>query len=599
MLDEVNRSGSVQTLWEHPEDRQAFIEKIKASPGRYCEQEARFRRKDGSLLEAYLSMMLTTDLILNEPYLVGFIYDITERKRAEAALRLSLDQLRANLENTPNVAVQWFDEVGRVLYWNPASEAMYGWSAAETLGKTLEAFAYSREEGREFQEVLQRVRTTGSPVGPSELHIHRKDGSECWVMSTTFTMPLGEGRIGCVSMDVDITERKQAEEGKERLNAQLLQAQKMEVVGRLAGGVAHDFNNMLGVILGRADLALSLVDPGNAVHNSLKEILKAARHSADLTRQLLAFARQQAVAPRILDLNDTVEGMLKVLRRLIGEHIELAWMPSAALWPLRMDPSQIDQILANLCVNARDAIQGVGRIRLETRNVSVDEEYCAAHFGAVPGEYVQLTVNDNGRGMAAEVLEHLFEPFFTTKGLGRGTGLGLATVYGIVQQNEGFIHVYSELGHGSTFRIYLPRSAQEAPEDPQEPKARMPRGHGELLLMVEDDEALRTFSRDALLSLGYRVLDAGFPLEALQLEEAHRGQIRLLVTDVIMPGMNGRELAERLRARQPELLCLFISGYTADIITEQGVLAEGLAFLQKPYSLRELAAKVHEMLDAG
>lgn len=362
--------------------------------------------------------------------------------------------------------------------------------------------------------------------------------------------------------------------------------------------MAHDFNNMLGVILGRSDLALGMVEPGDPIHASLKEILKAARHSAELTRQLLAFARKQAVAPRILDLNDTVEGMLKMLRRLIGEDIELVWMPCPELSPIRMDPSQIDQILANLCVNARDAIQGAGRISIETRNVHLGEDYCASHFGAAPGDYILLMVSDNGCGMGPEILKHIFEPFFTTKGLGRGTGLGLATVYGIVKQNEGVIYAYSEPGHGSSFKIYLPRSPEEAGENRPDPAARIPEGRGETLLVVEDDEGLRRLTGEALTRLGYRVLEADSPRAALELMEHRMDEVRLLITDVIMPGMNGRQLAEQLRARKPELGCLFISGYAADIIAGQGVLEEGVLFLQKPYSIRDLASRTREALGA-
>jgi len=584
--------------WTHDAQVQALLRESiqEAARGRLVRFETTNRSSDGALHFVDFSLKPVRDGAGRVALIIPEGRDITERKRMDEVLRLTLAQLQANLENAPHVAIQWYDAAGRVLYWNPASEAMYGWKADEVHGRTLAEFAQSPEEGAAFHRILQDVCSSGLPFGPRELSIHRRDGTACWVMSTVFTMPMGEGELGCVSMDVDISERKHAEEARELLHAQLLQAQKLEVVGRLAGGVAHDFNNMLGVILGRSDLVLSLIEPGDPIQASLKEILKAARHSADLTRQLLAFARKQTVAPKVLDLNDTVEGMLKMLRRLIGEDIELTWMPSSELWPVRMDPSQLDQILANLCVNARDAIQGTGRISIETRNVRLDDDYCASHFGAAAGDYILLMVSDNGCGMATEVLKHIFEPFFTTKELGRGTGLGLATVYGIVQQNEGYINAYSEPGHGTSFKIYLPRCAEEVRDDRLESSARAPRGQGELLLVVEDDEGLRKLTCEALMRQGYRVLEADSPKAALAVEEAELAQVRLLITDVIMPGMNGRELSERLRGRWPELACLFISGYTADIIAGQGVLEEGVQFLQKPYSILELAARVRESL---
>ncbi|MDP2875686.1 MAG: PAS domain S-box protein, partial [Holophaga sp.] len=468
MLEQTNPEGAANDLWVPPEARATFVEQVLAAQGRYLQKEVRFRRKDGTFFDGILFMRVTQHQDLEEPYLEGFLQDLSERK--------------------------------------------------------------------------------------------------------------------------------QAEEVRENLNAQLVQAQKMEVVGRLAGGVAHDFNNMLGVIMGRADLGLLQVPPESPIGVSLKEILKAAQHSADLTRQLLAFARKQTVTPRVLNLNDTVDGLLKMLRRLIGEAIDLVWMPSAGLWPLKMDPTQINQILANLCVNARDAIQGTGKVIIETKNVLLDARDCAAHLGWEPGQFILLTIRDSGSGIAPEAIDHIFEPFFTTKGAGQGTGLGLATVYGIVQQNNGFIEVVSALDQGTCFNIYLPRTtlAKEEPSD-ETPKP-APRGHGETLLVVEDEESLRTLSGEALERLGYRVLAAAAPGEALALMQAHQQEISLVITDVIMPGMNGRELVEKLIAMKPGLKCLFMSGYPANIIAHQGALIEGLAFLPKPFSFQELAAKVHEVL---
>jgi CheY-like chemotaxis protein len=324
---------------------------------------------------------------------------------------------------------------------------------------------------------------------------------------------------------------------------------------------------------------------------------KAAQRSADLTRQLLAFARRQTVAPRVLALNETVADMLKMLRRLIGEDIDLAWMPGEGLWPVKIDPAQIDQILVNLCVNARDAISGVGKVTIETENVTFDEAYCANHAGFILGAYLLLGVSDDGCGMDKETLGRIFEPFFTTKGFGEGTGLGLATVYGIVKQNAGFINVYSEPGKGTSFRIYLPRFEGETAEPQTTRTKETAKGHGETVLLVEDEPAILKMGRAMLERLGYTVLTAGTPNEALRLAEAHPGEIHLLITDVVMPEMNGRDLAVRIRANRPGLRRLFMSGYTANVIAHQGVLDKGVQFIQKPFSIEKLAAKVREAME--
>ncbi len=585
--------------WQHSSDERARLQTAigQAAAGATVRYESTHAAADGSIRFVDFSLKPVFDEAGQVTLVIPEGRDITERKRAEEALQLTVAQLRASLENTPNVAIQWYDDEGRVTFWNPASEAMYGWSSEEATGKTLDQLIHTPEDAAEFLRILDGIRSTGEPFGPYEAPIQRRDGSSGWVMATTYAMPMGEGRVGFVCMDVDITERKRAEEAKGQLHAQLIQAQKMEVVGRLAGGVAHDFNNMLGVILGRADLAMTMLEPDSRAHASLAEIVKAAQHSADLTRQLLAFARKQTVAPRVLDLNQTVEGMLQMLRRLIGEDINLTWMPSPSLWELRLDPSQIDQVLANLCVNSRDAIQGVGRISIETCNVSLDARFCEEHLGAVPGDYVLLTVSDTGCGMTPEVLEHIFEPFFTTKGIGQGTGLGLATVYGIVRQNEGFLTVHSEPGRGSSFRIYLPRTlVQEALSTTESVATRIPRGQGEALLVVEDDASLLGLAVDALESLGYRVVPLGTPGEAISLPDDELQRASLLITDVVMPEMNGLELADRLCQRKPGLKCLFVSGYSADIIANQGFLPEGMAFLQKPFTIHNLAIKVQAIL---
>jgi len=338
------------------------------------------------------------------------------------------------------------------------------------------------------------------------------------------------------------------------------------------------------------------IAPDRLQHH-LEEILKAGLRSADLTRQLLAFARKQTAAPKILDLNVTISGMLEMLRRLVGEDIDLLWAPELDLWKVKIDPSQVDQILANLAVNARDAISGVGAVTMRTENVAIDDSNSAETPEFIPGQYVLLTVSDTGTGMSKEVRENIFEPFFTTKEVGKGTGLGLSTVYGIVKQNDGFIYVASEPGKGTTFKIYLPRFEAETAQAPSgEITVKRPTGT-ETILLVEDDEAILDLGRMILENVGYKVLAAHTPVYALHLVEEHPGDIHLLITDVVMPEMNGRELAEQLSAIRPNLKCLYMSGYTADAIAHRGILDEGVNFIQKPFRSDDLAAKVRHMLD--
>ncbi|MFO7985523.1 MAG: ATP-binding protein, partial [Desulfatiglandaceae bacterium] len=326
-------------------------------------------------------------------------------------------------------------------------------------------------------------------------------------------------------------------------------------------------------------------------------IQKAATHATDITRQLLAFARKQTISPQVLDLNDTVEGMLKMLRRLIGEDVDLAWQPDTRLWTVNMDPSQIDQILVNLCVNARDAIEGVGSITIETQNVVLDQSYCTEHPGAVPGEYVMLTVGDDGSGMGQEILANIFEPFFTTKEVGKGTGLGLATVYGIVKQNQGTIDVYSELTRGTTFKIYLPRYTGEEAVELEAAQADIPQGRGETLLLVEDEASVLDVGKEILERLGYTVWIASGPAEAMEIIRQHSEELHLLVTDVVMPEMDGKELARQISKRRPHIRTLFMSGYPADAVAHHGILEKNVNFIQKPFSVSGLAYKIREVLD--
>ena len=394
----------------------------------------------------------------------------------------------------------------------------------------------------------------------------------------------------------DISKRKKAEKDRDKLQRQLLQAQKMESVGRLAGGVAHDFNNMLGVIIGYTELGLEKLNPEAPLYNDLEEVLNAAMKSAEITSQLLAFARKQTISPKIIDLNSTVESMIKMLKRLIGEDIDLAWFPCKELLRVNIDPMQIDQIMANLCVNARDAIRTVGKITIETDHVHFDEDYCAEHSGFLPGNYAALAVSDDGIGMEPAAVEKIFDPFYTTKEIGQGTGLGLSTVYGIVKQNEGFINVYTEKGRGTTFRIYLPRYTGDITDVKKTVAVDAPDSKGETVLIVEDDPAILKIGIRILEQLRYRVISASTPDDALGLVKEYGENIDLLVTDVIMPEMNGRDLANRVKLFYPDLKVLFMSGYTANVIAHRGVLDSGVCFIQKPFSKKEFAVKLREAL---
>ena len=530
--------------------------------------------------------------------------DITEHRQAEAALRESEAKLAEALQMAH--AGHWEYDVDRDLFtFNDNFYRLFRTTAAAVGGYRMSLADYVQKfchpddaalVGQEARAVIE-----SADPGYSRQVEHRilyADGEAGYVLVRFSIVKDAQGRtVKTYGVNQDITVRKRAEVEHEKLQGQLQQAQKMDAVGRLAGGVAHDFNNMLGVIIGHADLAIAQLPPEQPVQDSLKEIREAAVRSADLTRHLLAFARKQIIEPKVLDLNETVEGMLKMLRRLIGEDIHLSWQPGTNLWPVNMDPSQVDQILANLCVNARDAIAGVGKVFIETGNTIFDEAFCAVHPDFVPGDYVRLFVSDSGCGMDKETQSHLFEPFFTTKDPGKGTGLGLATVYGIVKQNKGLINVYSEPGHGTTFKIYLPRHAGgDAGIRKQVPAQPDAHGH-ETILLVEDESAILTLVVTMLKKLGYTVLAADAPEKAIQLARDHVGPVHLLITDVIMPGMDGQALAKELRALYPRIRRLFMSGYTADVIAHHGVLDKGVHFIQKPFDIKALAAKIREVLD--
>jgi PAS domain S-box-containing protein len=411
--------------------------------------------------------------------------------------------------------------------------------------------------------------------------------------------PLRDSRrnvVGSVHVIRDITERKRVEEERERLKAQLYQAQKMESVGRLAGGVAHDFNNMLNVILGYADLALAGLDAGDELSAPIRQIQKAGLRSAELTRQLLAFSRKQTALPVAVDMNEVIADQMTMLERMIGEDVRIDFVPAADLWRTWIDPSQLGQVLTNLSVNARDAMIGVGTITIETSNVPVDEADTRFTTDTSSTDRVLLSFSDTGSGMDKETMERIFEPFFTTKDEGKGTGLGLATVYGIVTQNEGVIHVSSEPGMGTHFRIYFPRHRGQAAQPAKSPEEVCLSG-SETILVVEDEEQILTLATAMIERHGYKVLSAATPEEACRICGDYTGDIHLLLTDVVMPGMNGKELQVRIEAMKPGIRTLFMSGYTADVIAYRGVIERGVNFISKPFTLGEFAGKVRAVLD--
>lgn len=567
-------------IWHNPADRQRMVEALQTHGA--CENlEAVFRRKDGSLGTGLLSAR--TLLLENVPHLISITRDISQRKQAEA----DLERLKVAIEHAGEVIVIT-DAQGDIQYANPAFTRVTGYTLAEAFGQNPRILK-SGEHDEAFYRELWATIASGKTWSGRVVN-KKKDGSLYTEEATISPVFDEQGSIvNYVAIKRDITAQL-------KLESQYMQAQKMESVGRLTGGVAHDFNNILAVIIGYAEMALDKTDPRDRVHTDLERIHEAALRSSDIIRQLLAFSRKQTIAPKIVDLNQMVAGMLKMLRRLIGEDIELIWSPAPDLPPVKMDPAQIDQILANLCVNARDAIDGVGAITIRTAHTRLDAAACADRPGIVPGDYVVLSVCDTGCGMEKEVLGSIFEPFFTTKGI-LGTGLGLATVYGIVKQNEGYIEADSEPGKGSTFSIYLPVPTlgatwqREADQEPPQP------GHGETVLLVEDDPGILHLGRIMLEKLGYRTLTASSPEEAIALGELHGERIDLLATDVIMPGMNGKELAERLTRLQPEMAVLYMSGYTADVIAQHGVLDEGVTFLQKPFSIKTLSDKIRDALE--
>jgi two-component system cell cycle sensor histidine kinase/response regulator CckA len=512
--------------------------------------------------------------------------DITERRSAEE----SLTQFKTIFDTASfGAAIGCID--GTITYCNACFAEMHGHEVSELLGMPMGRLLIAAE-AEDWDPLLREVLDQGG-IAAREMSHQRGDGSQFPVLGVFTLVRDSHGQpSGIATTAIDLTERK-------ALQSQLQQAQRMESIGRLAGGVAHDFNNMLGVILGQLEIAEKRLEGGKPLDHCFSEIRTAAEHSVSLTRQLLAFARIQTVAPEIIDIDEVMGSMHRLLQRLIGENIELEWRPGKGIWPVHMDPVQFDQILVNLCLNARDAITDLGRIRIETENIVLSESHCAGHADCKAGDHVKISVYDNGCGMDPETLQHVFEPFFSTKGNGLNSGLGLATVYGAVRQNGGLIEITSRTGEGTHCAIYLPRAVSPArfatPRGRSGDDKQLPRG-SETVLVVEDSEAYLQTIAEKLRSLGYRVLTANSAEQASDRALTHEGRIDLLLTDVVMPDSNGKELATRMRDAFPDMACLYMSGYPNDIIAHHGVVESGLQLLQKPTSTQALATGVRKAL---
>jgi two-component system cell cycle sensor histidine kinase/response regulator CckA len=541
------------------------------------------RRKDGELVpvEIGLSSFVSED----RRYVVAVMADITERKQMEADLRSTTSNLEALIEASP-LATIVLDLEGNVRLWNPAAAFTFGWAAEEVLGKNLPHVPAT--EMPEVREILRSV-ARGEVISGMHLRRKRKDGHTIQIELFAAPQRDQEGRtVGVIEQMADVTARQHMEET-------LLQAQKMESIGRLAGGIAHDFNNMLTAVSGFAQLLLLDLPKGNSQYESAEAIRRAAEQAAALTQQLLAFSRRQMLQPTVLDPDEVVSAMEPMLRRLIGENIDLRYTLEAAPGRLRADPVQIEQIILNLVLNSRDAMPNGGQLRIETGQTAFDGPYVSEHFAVTPGRYVMIAVSDTGVGMDRETRAHIFEPFFTTKERGKGTGLGLATTYGIVRQSGGHIWLYSEPGEGTTFKAYFPLVEEEVTA----PTAALPPASGgtETILLVEDEPSVRELARLILERRGYKMLVATDPLEALAIVEDHEAPIDLLVSDVVMPLLSGPELALRIRELRPEMRTLFLSGYTEELVGAEGGLRDEDGFLSKPFTPDALARKVRELVD--
>lgn len=517
-----------------------------------------------------------------KPAVIGTLLDITERKRAEEELR----KLWRAVEQSP-VSVVITDTDGNIEYVNPKFTAVSGYNEQELLGKNPRILQAGTMKPDEYKQMWETI--TAGKEWHGEYHNKKKNGELFWESASISAIKNTEGQIThYVGVKEDITERKKSIE-------QLRQAQKMEAIGQLAGGIAHDFNNLLTIINGYSTLLLRSLDNDSPQHKEAEQILRAGERAADLTRQLLSFSRKQILAPKVLNINTQVKTIEKMLCRLIGEHITLVTNLDQDVGLIKIDPGQVEQIIMNLVVNARDASEDGGRIVIETANAELDDEFAATHPGSVPGSYIMLSVCDNGMGMTEDVKRRLFEPFFTTKELGRGTGLGLATVYGIVKQSGGYIDVTSELEQGATFKIFLPRIHQQMDTATKPSTEEAPQG-SQTILVVEDEPGVLNLVVHTLNKQGYNVLETTDPLEAVEIFDQHQSEIDLVLTDVVMPFMSGPKLAETLTQKKPGIKIIFMSGHTDDKVNFEKILEKGVPFLAKPFVNGSLVKKVGHAL---
>jgi len=524
--------------------------------------------------------------------------DLTERHRAEETLRLSEEKLRAAFEHAATgMALVAAD--GRCLQVNPALCRLVGYREDELLGMSLQGIMHP-DEVHSDRDLMRQLLAIDPPASVREVRCLHRSGAALWVTwSASQVRDAAGDPLYLVCQLQDVTGRKLAEEKQAKAEEALHRSQKLEAIGRLAGGVAHDFNNVLGVITGHGELARKEIPEGHPSRRRLEHMLQAAERAAGLTRQLLAFSRKQVQQPRLLDLNTVAADLQNMFERILGEDIESEVRPGAGLGLVNADPTQIEQVLLNLIVNARDAMPKGGRLTIETANAELDDAYATAHPPALAGRFVMLAISDSGTGMDAETQQRAFEPFFTTKPRGEGTGLGLATVYGIVKQSGGYIWLYSEPGRGTTFKVYLPRVDEVAhATDAVQPAPAAPVPCGdETLLLVEDSAALREMILEVLEQHGYKVLPAGHGEQALEVLRAHAGAVDLLLTDVVMPKLGGKDLADQVRVLRPGIRVVYMSGYTEGAISRSGILADGVALLEKPFTSDRLIRAVREALD--
>jgi len=577
--------------------RRSMAEYLKTGLGQVLGRRIETTGLRGDGTEFPLELAVTRISDAEPPSFTAYVRDITDRKSAEQALRASEEALRNSeerfrslVQNSSDI-ITVLDGEGVIQYESPSIRPILGYEPEELIGKSVITFLHPDEQAP-MSDLLREQAGATNIVRLVEARFRHKDGS--WRMLECVGNNLLEHPDvgGIVVNSRDITERKHLEQ-------QLHQSQKMEAVGRLAGGIAHDFNNLLTVINGQAEVQMQRSPQGSPAHRAASEIQQAGTRAAALVKQLLAFSRRQMLCPSVLDLNSVMVDIGKMLPRLIEEHIDLVMMLDPKVQRVKVDPVQIEQIVINLAVNARDAMPRGGKLVIETSNAELDEFFCQQHAGARAGKFAVLSVSDNGEGMDAQTQAHIFEPFFTTKGKGQGTGLGLATVYGIVKQSEGYIKVESAPGRGTSFHIYLPAVEEQAqPQIQAQAAVATPRGQ-ETILLAEDEEPVRMMVQEFLESHGYTVLRAADGLEALGICEQYVEPIHLLVTDVVMPRMGGRELAERVAQIRPELPILYISGYTDDAAVRHGAADRKAAFLSKPFSLQSLSGKVREVLDAS